>query len=84
MLRRRSGPLFEALTVPVSEPHSSVRVLRTEEELSAAVARASEFDSRILETLHGRSHHYRSRLPRDFDEAAVTGSPYETREGGMS
>lgn len=81
MLRRRSGPLFEALTVPVCEPRSSVRVLRTEEELSAAVARACEFDGRRVEA-HGGFHPDRSLLPREIDRAELTGSQNETREGG--
>ena len=38
---------------------TSVHILRTEEELEAAVQRASEFDRRAAEILENRFRHYR-------------------------
>jgi len=48
------GPTDEVVT-----PKSSVHILKTDEELRAAVVRACEFDNRTSERLQTRSQQYR-------------------------
>jgi hypothetical protein len=54
--RRRSKHLEEVVT----RECTSVHILRTEEELEAAIRRASEFDRRAAAVLENRFRHYRA------------------------
>ncbi len=56
MRRRRFKHFEEAVT----RECTSVHILRTEEELEAAVRRASEFDRRAATVLENRFRHYRA------------------------
>ncbi len=51
--------------------HSSVHVLRNEEELREAVERAAEFHKRTATLLRARSEHYEAILATPLDHSLV-------------
>lgn len=57
----------EEAPVEVALPSSAVHILYTEEDLRAAVERASEFDERTSDMLQSRSQRYRTlaQIPAD-------------------